>query len=184
MIKFFKQKSTLIMFIIATVIFAGAFLFTVINPVSYIGSYHAEMELFGIESEMTYKFKFGNKVDCTEKGSYGGMNAEETQEQWYYRKGNRVVVMSSTDVMTEEMYDEAVELYKKMSDEEFEAISSKISYGAMVYGYEGLDYEFENTWGSIVRGVVMILAGLACAGTLVSIVFSTIGNKNKKKAKA
>ena len=184
MIKFFKQKSTLILFIIATVIFAGVYLFTVINPVSYIGSYYAEMEVLGIESEMTFKFKSGNKVDCTESGSYGGMSAEETEEQWYYRKGDRVVIMGSTETVTEEMYDESVKLYKEMSDEDFEKISSKISYGELSYGYEGLNYTFENTVGSLVRGIVMILAGLACAGTLVAIVFSTIGSKGKKKAKA
>ncbi len=180
MIKFFKQKSTLILFIIATVILAGAYLFTVINPVSYIGSYHAEMEAFGIESEMTFKFKSGSKVDCTESGSFGGMSAEETTEQWYYRKGNRIVILGSTEIVTEEMYEESVKLYEEMTDEEFEENSCEISYGKMMYGYEGLDYEFENTLGFLVSGVVMILAIVAGAGTAVAVVFNVFSKKDKK----
>ncbi len=184
MIKFFKSKGTLIMFVIATIIFAGAYLFSVINPVSYVGSYYAEMEVFGIESELTYKFKSGNKVLYTESGSFGGMSAEETKELWYYRNGDRVVIMSSTEVMTEEMYNELVKSYKEMSDKEFEAISSKISYGEMMYGYEGLNYKFENTLGSLVNTVVMILAIVAGAGTVVSIIFNVFSKKGKKSAKA
>ena len=184
MIKFFKLKGTMILFIITTVIFAGLYLFTVINPVSYIGSYSTEVEMFGMSGKMTYKFKSGNKVDCTESGSYGGLSGSETVEQWYFRKGDRVVIMESTKDFTEEMYNEEVESYKEMSDEEFEAISSKITYGEMAYSYFGLEYSFENTLGFLVRGLVMLLAGLSCAGLMVSIMFNVFSKKGKKASKA
>lgn len=182
MISFFKKKSTLILFMISTIIFAGLYVFMMINPVSYIGSYHTKMEAFGMESEMTYKFKSGNKVECTESGEFGEMSASETVEQWYFRKGDRVIFMGTTETVTKEMYEEAVKAYKKMSDKEFEAVSSKISYGELSYQYVGLNYKFENTMGSLVNTLVMILAVVTGAGTVISLVFNMFSKKSKKTA--
>ena len=170
-------------FVLATILFAGAFLFMVINPVSYIGSYHAEMEVLGFESELTYKFKAGNKVDYTEEGSYGGMSGEQTTEMWYYRKGKRIVIMGSTEVMTEDLYNDTVKLYKDMTDEEFETVSFEIGYGELQYKEEFSDivYKFENSLGALVNKLVMLLAIVSGAGTVVAFLFNAAANKGSKK---
>jgi len=178
--KFFGKKNVLVAFAVAAVIFLGGLIAMLASPVFYAGAYKGEMEISeDYKSEISYSFKFGNKIKAKGKATIAGKVEEESTELWYYKRGDLVIILDAVEEMTKEEFETRVEAYDKLTDEQLEAVASKINFKELKMGAEGIEFTFENKLSVAFVVIDAVLLALALAGTGLAVFYSKNGKKSK-----
>ena len=183
--KFFAKKWALISFAVASVIFVGGLLAMLLCPVFFVGSYK------GGSGNQYYNYTY--HIHFTSPSTYEVTNEKttlstgetktETTKYWYYRKGNIIFALGSTEDMTKAEYKEAVKELKNLKGEEYDAVvesmGAKINlrYMRISTGTSSVSYSNKASIPFLI--IDSILTALALAGTGLSTYFFVKGRKNK-----
>ena len=178
--KFFGKKNVLVACVVAAVIFLGGLIAMLASPVFYVGEYKTKEESGSTKIEATMNFKSGNKVETVQVVTVGDKVEEDKAEMWYYKRGNHIKILGSTEDITKEQYEKLVEQCDKMSDEVFELGAYKMSFSKAELKYGTVEYTYENKLAVAFVVIDAVLLAAALAGVGLAVFYS----KNGKKAKA
>ncbi len=177
--KFFGKKNVLVAFAVAAVIFLGGLIAMLASPVFYAGAYKTKEEMGSTKLEASMSFKSGNKVETVQVMTVGDKVEEDKAEMWYYKRGNHIKILGSTEDITKEQYNKLVEQYDKLSDDAFEKVSYEISFNKIEFGYDTITYTYENKLAVAFVVIDAVLLALALAGTGLAVFYSKKGKKAK-----
>lgn len=170
--KFLSKKSTKILFIILTIVLTAVYVYMLVRPISYGMTYKNETTALGITTTREATFLSSKKMKVTTTTG----SSTKTVEQWIYCQGGKVVVVDPTGVMTEELYNMAVD-----TQEERDALIKGATYNLNAFGGEGLagDYKCAGAVAFAIVGGVVELVLI----TFTALTFVFASKKAKKSTK-